>query len=192
MRRDDLLAPMAVLAGLGYAVLRYVIAAGASPEQIPLFITNKAIAVAGLVLIGMASLVPGARRHRLGTTGLLLVLLHLLMSFAILNPVYFAKFYAPTGYMHWQAELSLLAGALGTVVLVRLATVPVIADGFRSLIPGAGRLVLLLSALHVGAIGYPSWSDTAHWPGRLPPITLLSFLLAMGFVVARLRPRDAA
>jgi hypothetical protein len=53
------------------------------------------------------------------------------------------------------------------------------------LIPGAGQGILALSALHVLALGYPSWSDPAHWPGHLPPISMLSFLAAVGFLVAR-------
>jgi len=42
------------------------------------------------------------------------------------------------------------------------------------------RAVLALIALHCLLIGWSGWWTPATWPGCLPPITLLSFLFAMG------------
>lgn len=56
----------------------------------------------------------------------------------------------------------------------------------RGLVPGLGRLVLLFTALHVFFMGYTKWMDETSWPGYLPPITLLSFVSGVGFVVSRM------
>lgn len=56
----------------------------------------------------------------------------------------------------------------------------------RGLVPGLGRLVLLFTALHVFFMGYTTWLDVSSWPGYLPPITLLSFVIGIGFVVSRM------
>ena len=188
MNRDRQLILLLFLVGMTYSVLRYIVFKGVSPEQIPLYIVNKAVSVTGLILIGIATLTKGERRRNLGTCGFLFVLLHVLLSLSILNPDYFAKFYSETGVMHWYAELSLATGALAMVFLFRLANEPPNGtDCSQSLIPGAGRWVLALTAAHVGFMGYTSWSDVGHWPGMLPPITLLAFLLAVGFLLLRLK-----
>lgn len=44
---------------------------------------------------------------------------------------------------------------------------------------------LALTALHVLALGFPSWTNPAHWPGHLPPISLLSCVVAIGVLPAR-------
>jgi hypothetical protein len=169
-----------------YAIVRYVVFGGSATAQIPLFIANKAIAVAGLVMIGWASLARGPRRKSYGTTGFLLTLLHVLITLLILNPLYFGKLFSKNGFLEGRAEVSLLAGALGMLLLYVLSTTPSRDEDTRSLIPRAGRVVLALSALHVLAIGYPAWGTPAAWPGWLPPITMLSFILAVVFLM-RLR-----
>jgi hypothetical protein len=165
---------------MGYSVVRYVIFKGVSVEQIPVYITNKAISWTGLILLGLAPLIEVHRRRTIGQAGFLLVLLHVVLSLMIFDPTYFAKFYREDGYLHWQAEVSMLAGALGTVLLFKLFVhVGENSDHNGSLIPGLGRLVLILTGVHVGLMGYQGWTDLSHWPGSMPPITLLSFLTVL-------------
>jgi len=183
VRREQLLPAMVLLISLCYAIVRYVVVGSYSPAQIPLFIANKAISVAGLVMIGLAALARGPHRKSYGTTGFLLTLLHVVMTLSMLNPTYFGKLFRANGFLEGRAEVSLLAGAVGTIVLYVLSTTPPRVDSTQSLIPRAGRFVLVLSALHVLALGYPMWGTPAAWPGWMPPITMLSFLLAVGFLV---------
>ena len=57
--------------------------------------------------------------------------------------------------------------------------------------PWLGRLILLLTAFHVLAIGGPGWLRVHTWPGNLPPITLLAFAAALGmFIVLLVRDRS--
>lgn len=160
-----------------YSIVRYIVFKGVAVEQIPVYITNKAISWTGLILLGLAPLVGVERRRSLGQAGFLLVLLHVILSLMIINPVYFGKFYGENGFLSWLAELSMLAGAVGTVLLFRLFVhVGENTEQNGSLIPGLGRLILVLTGAHVGFMGYRGWTDISHWPGYLPPITLLSFL----------------
>jgi hypothetical protein len=185
MGRSWIVAAQVMLVAMGYAVVRYVLLGGVSADRLPVFITNKAVAVVGLVILGAASLVSGAQRAAFGAIGFGCVLLHLLLSLSVLSPAYLAKLYTADGRFTAAAEWSMLAGAVAALVLYMLSTAPAKPTGARSLRPGAGQLVLALTAVHVLAIGYPSWSQPNTWPGHLPPITLLSFVIAVGMLAAR-------
>jgi hypothetical protein len=182
-----------LLASTAYAVARYIVFGDVSPEQLPLFVANKAVSLAGLALIGLSSLArEHERRKELGLTGLALTGVHVVASLGMLTPAYYAKLFGSAGRMTWQGELSMLAGAAACIPLMQLyratpygrlpqnQTVP-----GRSLIPWLGRSALLLTAAHVLVMGYTGWTDWQSWPGRLPPITLLSFLIAVAAVLAK-------
>ncbi len=193
--RDAKLVVGVLAVSLAYAVVRYNVFKGVSWEQLPIYVTNKAIAVAGLVLLGMSRLVVEIRRRKqLGLAGALLTGLHVILSFMLLEPAYFAQHYLPSGMMRWTGEASMLAGAIATALvgsLVYATTNRPVDTQVRgvSLLPGVARVVLALVAAHVALLGVSVWLDVGSWPGRLPPITLLSFLLALGFCVL---PRTSA
>jgi hypothetical protein len=177
VNRDRKLVLLIFALTFGYSLLRYIVFKGVSVEQIPVYITNKAVSWTGLILLGLAPLIHVDRRRTIGQAGFLFVILHVIMSLMIFNSVYFAKFYSEVGYLLWQAEASMLAGAVGTVLLLKLFVhVGENNNHNGSLILGLGRLILILTGAHLGLMGYRSWSDAEHWPGHLPPITLLSFL----------------
>lgn len=175
-----------------YAMLRYIVFGDVSASQLPLYIANKAISLAALVLLCAASL---ARTHRdrktLGLTAIALAGVHVLASFAMLTPAYYGKLFVGSGRLSWPGELSMLAGAAACVPLVWLlwatpqGPVPEPTRG-RSLIPGLGRIALVGTAVHVAAMGLPGWLDVASWPGALPPITLLSFVIAAAATIAKM------
>ena len=61
-------------ASLGYAVVRYNVFGGVSADQLPVFVTNKAISVGSLVLLGVSRVViDKPRRKHLGLIGLALL-----------------------------------------------------------------------------------------------------------------------
>ncbi len=177
------------LASLAYAIVRYHVFAGVDWAQLPVFITNKAISVASLVMLGISRVVfDKARRKRLGLIGAALAGLHVILSVMLFEPSYLAKLYKPSGTMTASAELSMLAGAVATTLLGWLLYSSVATPLDRqssgtSLVPGLGRVVLILVAAHVAAMGWAGWLDVAAWPGKLPPITLLSCAIAVGFFV---------
>jgi len=179
-----------LVASLVYAVLRYNIFKGVSFEHLPLYVLNKVFSLAGLGLIAMACLgSERARRRELGYLGLVLVMLHFLISIVILTPEYFGKFFIKSGKMTWQTELSMLAGILGMLFLLWLFVASlkdvIQLPAQRSLVPGLGQAVLFFTALHVFAMGSFGWLSVDAWPGYLPPITLISFLVALGALLRR-------
>jgi hypothetical protein len=92
--------------------------------------------------------------------------------------------------MRWNAETSMLAGVVATVLVLWLGHVTTTRPAGSqvpgtSLVPGVGRVVLVLVAVHTLLLGYGAWVDVGGWPGGMPPITLLSFLGAIGFVLIR-------
>ena len=175
---------------MAYAVLRYNVAGDAALNQIPAFILNKAVSYTALVLFGIALLQRDTFRRRslgfwaAGTAGV-----HILLSFVLLNPGYFGQFYTESGTFTWSAELAWLTGAVATMLIVGLMlhTPSGHQKTTSSLRPGWGQGVLMLTAVHVAAMGYAGWFAPSTWPGWLPPITLLSFVTALGFLVARRR-----
>lgn len=188
--RDAKLVVGVLAVSLAYAVVRYNVFKGVSWEQLPVYVTNKAIAVAGLVLLGMSRLVLEVRRRKqLGLVGALLTGLHVLLSFMLLDPSYFPQHFLPSGMMRWTGEASMLTGAIASALvgwlLYTTANRPVDTQvRGASLLPGVARVMLALVAAHVALLGVSVWLDVGTWPGRLPPITLLSFLLALGFCVS--------
>ena len=179
-------------AGLAYAIVRYNVFKGVPWEQLPVYVSNKAIALVGLLLLGLSRVVVDkGRRRGLGLAGAGFVAVHVLLSLMLAGPEYFASLYNASGQMTGAAALSMLAGALGSGALLWLfhSTKVRRVEGQRphaSLVPGLGRTLLLFTAIHVALIGVRGWFDLSSWPGSLPPITLLSFVITM---VLLLMPR---
>jgi hypothetical protein len=48
---------------------------------------------------------------------------------------------------------------------------------------------LLLAAAHVALIGFRTWTQWSQWPGYLPPITLIIFIIAIGLAFANHRKK---
>ncbi|MEM9416293.1 MAG: hypothetical protein AAGA29_12575 [Planctomycetota bacterium] len=191
---------------LAYAVVRYIVFGDVLPAQLPVFITNKALSLAGLTLIVLAV---GARpiaaalpvaswlrddRRTLGMVGLAFSAVHTVLSLMLLGPAYFGKFYSPTGQMTAVGEWAMLLGASALALLVwqsRVAPptrpgVPNRAAAHRRML---GTGVLTLAMLHVGVMGWKGWFAPADWPGGLPPITLLSACVALVGIALGLAPR---
>ena len=177
-----------------YAVARYVIFKGVSPEHLPLYVANKSFSLVGLLAIGCAALWKTSQQRKAwGFAGLICLGLHLVISLAILNPGYFAKFYSADGKFLWQIECALLAGTLAFVAVAGLGVATLVpkenAGGSpgksKSLIAGLGRCVLLLTMTHVFMLGYKGWLAISTWPGWLPPITLLAFGAAAALLLAK-------
>lgn len=171
-------------AGMAYAIVRYNVFKGVPWEQLPVYVSNKAIAFVGLLLLGLSRVVVDKRRRKgLGLAGAAFVVVHVLLSLMLAGPEYYPSLYTASGQMTGAAALSMLAGALGSGALLWLfhSTKVRRIEGQAqrtSLVPGLGRALLVFTAVHVALIGVRGWFDVASWPGSLPPITLLSFVIA--------------
>jgi DMSO/TMAO reductase YedYZ heme-binding membrane subunit len=181
------------LLALIYAVLRYHVFGGVPWASLPLYTTNKAVSLAGLALLAAAYLV---RRSglavRFGLTGLALTAVHVLMSLALLDPAYYPKLYN-LAKLHLAGEIAMLCGCVAAILLAlpAIASLPALAEALGrrrwSACQRMGYAALAITGIHVLAIGVPGWFAPATWPGGMPPITLLSFLIALAPLGARLR-----
>ncbi|MEM1355640.1 MAG: hypothetical protein AAGH88_12240 [Planctomycetota bacterium] len=195
---------------LAYAVLRYNLLGPVPPDQIPLYIANKAISVASLVLIAIAFAarrIPAdgrlvwvrASRRFLGLTGLALALLHTVLSVVLLNPTYFGKFFKDNHQFKASAGLAMLAGAIALTLLMiqsRIKASPgtdlakmSAQSGPRRTLRRLGVGVLILTAGHVAFMGLPGWLTPGEWYGSLPPLTLISLLIALAALGVGMMPR---
>ena len=187
-----------------YAGIRYHIVLDVPLAQAPLYILNKAISLGGLAFLAISYLVGKVaglrwddRRLELvvikfcGLMGFSLIVAHVLMSLALLDPAYYAKFYAGAKF-NLTGELSLSLGvfALWCFALPVITSLPYMYEELgaerwlRS--QRAGYAGLMLAAGHVLVMGVMAWLRPGDWPAALPPITALAFVVAMIPLVVRL------
>ncbi|WP_243337600.1 hypothetical protein [Anaeromyxobacter soli] len=172
-----------------YAFVRYVLVKGEPLASVPLYVTNKALAVVAVLLVGAAAARPRAAwRSAARTAALLAAALHALASVVLLRPAYLASLYAPSGRLSASGELAVLCGASALVAFgaLRLARPAALAAGAARL---AAQGALALVGVHCAALGAPGWFAPATWPGRLPPLTLLGALAAAVGLAATLSAR---
>lgn len=188
---------------ISYAVLRYHVVGDVPWKDFPFFILNKGLGFGALVLVTLNFALGPARnvgvpispawlnaRKALGMTGFLFVLVHAFMSFLLLSPAVFQKFFDSNGTLTGAAGISMLAGVLGFVVLwgynLSFQTHLREDQAFIGFITSRRFLVwaLLLGGVHLFFMGYSGWLDPAGWPGGLPPISLIAFaFFGVGYVL---------
>ena len=177
-----------MLLSMLYAIVRYNIASDVAWSQLPLLIVNKATAISGLILLGLAGLQRvRANRNQMGLHASGCLGLHCLLSLMLLSPAQFETLYQnETHLLTWQGSLAMLCGALGIIgqIILWRRSMVVQQGNQRSLVSGLGRGLLLLAAMHVALIGYSNWNQWQSWPATLPPITLIGCLTAVGLAVA--------
>lgn len=179
---------------LAYVLLRCVVFAG-GPVRGPAlsYLVNKALAVTGLVLFGVARLSRNtAVKKSTGEIGFAALGLHVVLSTLLFAPRVYPGLHLPSGAMTWYAEIAILAGLVGWIALLRIflrfalaARVPPPAPSARPAALGAGDQVLLCGALHCVALGLSGWLSPRAWPGHLPPLTLIGFAIALAVLGAR-------
>ena len=188
---------------LGYAVLRYNVAGTTPWSDLPLFVSNKGISFASVVLIAVSYLANrrmpsdatrrASRRalaRRAGLAGFLLMLLHSAMSVALLNGPHYPRL--GESRLNRLGIACVTAGAIAAVLFV----VPALCSDRRiasRLSPAAwgraqrfGYFALALTAVHVMTVGIHNFTAIAAWPGGLPPISLLATLACAVPVAAKL------
>jgi hypothetical protein len=179
---------------IGYAVLRYNVAGGVPWKDLPFFVLNKGVGLGAFVLITLNFALGPAKnlglpvsqswlsaRRALGMSGFLLVLVHALISFMLLSPTVYGKFFEANGTFTGVAGISMLAGVLGFVVLwgynLSFQTHLREDKAFIGFITSRRFLIwaLLLGGVHLLFMGYSGWLNPSGWQAGLPPISLVAF-----------------
>ncbi len=189
---------------LAYAIIRYNVFKGVEWNHLPLYIVNKSVAFAGLILIALSYLIgkyfggPAgtepvrAKAKFLGLAGFSMITLHVLMAMVLLSPANYAKFFATSGKLNLSGELTFLFGVLayGCLLYPAITTLPYMYDalGMERWLTAQhmGYWTLGLAGGHTFAMGFKGWLDVSTWPGSMPPITLLGFLVAISALVGKL------
>ncbi len=183
-----------LLLSMGYAVFRYHVLGPVPWAEFPLFIANKGICLAALLLLtlnfalgplkNLGATVPDSwlnARKAMGMTGFLLAFVHVLMSFMLFSPASYGKFFAAEGTLTGLAGLSMLAGVLSFAALwsynMSFQTFLREEKAFIQFITSRGFMLfaLLLGAAHLFFMGYEGWLQPEDWHGGLPPISLVAF-----------------
>jgi len=184
-----------------YAILRYNVFGGVAWTELPVYVSTQGISFGALTLLALSYLVnrrvpPGARAQRrllarsLGISGFLLLAAHSVASVAILTRAYFPALFGGR-YLSTAGEVSLWSGSLAALLFAAPALCSVrsvrrkLGEARWKRAQRLGYAALALTAVHVLAIGSRNWAAVSSWPGGLPPITLLSFLVCLAPIVAR-------
>lgn len=189
---------------LFYSILRYNIYGEVSWNNLPLYISNKAIAFASIILIGLSYFLgPLARfwpnkfvsnlhlRKHFGLLGFGLASVHTIASLLIFDSGYYPRFFQGQK-LTFNGELSLLFGVLAFAVfiIVALSSSHAFSANLNAVswkrIQRTGYLAYIFVLLHVFFMGYRGWTDPSHWPGGLLPISLLSFSIILFVLLVRL------
>jgi hypothetical protein len=99
-------------------------------------------------------------------------LAHVLLSFALWSREYYPKFFG-AGKMNWTGEFTLLFGAI-TTWLYSITVWSKPKNFYR-----ISWIIAASLALHTAAMGFENWTTPGQWPGGMPPMSLLSFLMAV-------------
>ena len=178
-------------AATAYTTLRYSVFKGVAWADWPSYVLNKSLALAALTLVMIEVFrrrrACGRDPHLLRAAGLFAII-HILLSLALLSPAYYESLYS-------QGRLTALAGtALALGAVAAAALLPGKPRG-RTMHPRTTsyRLGILGFVMggHAALQGFAGWFTPQKWPGMMPPITLIAFLMGVAALVASLWPAGA-
>jgi DMSO/TMAO reductase YedYZ heme-binding membrane subunit len=175
-----------------YAVIRYHVG-----ENIPwsefLFVVNKAFSWSAFILISW-SILPkkwflkrNLQRKYFGITGYIFALIHVILNIFLININRFPQFYSSN--KNWTNEFYLFAsiGLISFLIfsLIFLVSTNLVKTKNKDKIISLGLYTIVFCALHPFLIGYKNWLNINSWPLFLPPITLLSILILILFLIIK-------
>ncbi|MBI2051785.1 ferric reductase-like transmembrane domain-containing protein [Candidatus Roizmanbacteria bacterium] len=181
---------------LTYAYVRYIVIKGESAANLPLYLSNKAIALASVVLIGLSFLLGSLAkfwpkkfektlylRKYFGVSGFAAASFHAISSLILFTPSYYPKLFSAEGKLTLSGELSMVSGILALFIFSAAAvtSLPSVEESMSKrqwfLIQRTGYLAFFLVMLHVFFMGIQGWLTPAKWPGGLLPLSLIAFVL---------------
>jgi len=166
----------------GYAIVRYHVFGPHVAAQIPSYLLNKGASFAAVFYLLFSAHarftndLSGARYW--GKASLVLAALHVFLSFPLWSFGYYDSFFMTpdfkyTDMMNMKGEIALLTGAVASVVYLMISSRRPRAITFLM------TIAVTMVCMHVGVMGVMGWFTPEKWHGGLPPITLLSFLVAV-------------
>jgi hypothetical protein len=195
---------------MGYAILRYNIFGPVPWKDLPFFILNKGNALSAFILLtinfsigpiknlGIAISTPWLKSRKvLGIIGFLQAFVHVIMSFILLRPSIYDKFFTPDGTLTLYTGLNLIGGITAFIFLwIYNISFNMELRKDKDLISFiTSRKVTLLAMFMAGAhlffMGFEGWLTPAEWHGGLPPVSLVGFIFFLvGFIINLLGRAD--
>ena len=188
---QNLCIALVMLASAGYATLRYNICQGVPWADWATWTLNKAFAIGSLALLLVAVIRrrsnPNASYAKVLSTSVGMAALHVVLSLMLMTPDYYAKFFTD-GKLTGSAGWSMFFGVIAAVIMTRrgrgadrkpMLEKPLAHESESGMTKGLWMVVVVavLVAIHTLLQGWSGWFDWGKWPGGLPPITLISFVL---------------
>ena len=195
---------------LSYAILRYHIAGPVPWKDLPFFVLNKGNALSAFILLsinfslgplkklGMA--IPDSwlrSRKILGIMGFLQVFVHLIMSFILLRPSVYAKFFEADGTLTLFTGLNLIGGITAFIFIwiynisfnMELRKDKDLVSFITS--RNVTLFAIFMAGAHLFFMGFDGWLKPEGWHGGMPPISLVGFVFfVVGFVINLLGRAD--
>lgn len=188
-----------------YAFVRYNVVRSVSFEQVPLYISNKAIALTSTILIGMSFLLgPLARffpatyvkhlslRKSIGVIGFGVASIHAIASLILFDKAYYSRFFLENGKLNWVGESTMLFGILAFLIfaIVSISSLPDIEERLQKdqwkVIQRLGYAAYVFVLLHVGLMGYRGWFQADSWQYGMASITLIACLFIVFVFLMRI------
>ena len=183
---------LALFGSIAYATVRYHVFKGVSWSDWSIYTLNKAFALAALVLV-ITSIIrlragQGLSIARTMLMASVFAVLHVQMTLALLSPAYYAKLFSQ-GKLTAAAGVAVALGAIITVaMIVGAKTSPELGMDNR---PRSLALLAFATGTHAAIPSLTSWFEPSTWPGLMPPITLLSFLLGAAAIGIAWSPKHS-
>ena len=195
--KDKLLSTVVLvfLLSLFYSILRYNIFKGVDWVDFPTYVLNKALSLSILILFALTHYHRN-RAHSKSSAliqefAILFAVLHILLSFLVFSPHYFPDFFDDSK-LSLTGNLSMFFGVLAIGILLALTD----KKSFKELSftisnkKNIASMLFLAISMHVLIMGFNGWIKPHTWPGNLPPITLVAFIVA-AMTVFLIRKRNS-
>lgn len=188
-----------------YAIIRYNVVRNVPIDQIPLYITNKSVALTATILIGLSFLLgpltrfwPKKFEHQLylrkylGVFGFSIAALHAIMSLMLFSSSYYPKYFdTVTGKMTLGGESAVLFGILAFLIFSAIAvtSLPSVEEKMQPAqwksVQRLGYLAFFFVLLHVAVLGYKGWLNSESYSYGLISISLITALFIIFVLVMR-------
>jgi len=169
-----------------YAVLRYNVFGNVPWEEFPLYITNKAFSLT-IVLIFLFTIKDNLNskdRKTFFNTAFFLSILHVFISFRLLGPEHYSKFYSENelnlvGYFTLFFGISALIG----ILVLRSDNLLPTENGKLTIPKKLKNVIVIMIPIfilgHLFSMGISGWLEPQNWHGFMIPISLVGFFVVL-------------
>lgn len=204
MKKQRLVSLIILLTVFVYTILRYNVFRDTPWLDVPLYISNKAIALSAVLFIAFSYILGPIKkiypklndetlswRKEFGMIGFALAAVHTFISTLLFGPTYFGRLFEDTGRLNPEGVFSMFFGILAIFIFTIVSVTSVkavqkdLAENTWLKIQRLGYIAFLIVFLHIAAMGYQGWFDERRWTGIMAPIGLIAAMAIILTVIIR-------